>query len=67
MAAVEGASGEGFDAAYMEAQVTAHETTVELFRSDVENGDEARLVSFAETALPTLESHLEMAKGLAGE
>ena len=67
MAAVEDASGDGFDAAYMEAQVTAHEATVEMFRAYAENGDEARLVQFAEGALPTLESHLEMAQGIAGE
>jgi putative membrane protein len=67
MAAVQDAEGDTFDATYMEAQVAAHEATVELFRSYAENGDEERLVQFAETTLPALESHLEMAQGIAGE
>jgi putative membrane protein len=67
MAAVQDASGEEFDATYLEAQLTAHETTVEMFRAYAETGDEARLVQFAETALPTLESHLETVRGIAGE
>jgi putative membrane protein len=67
MAAVQDASGEEFDAVYMEAQVAAHEATVEMFRAYAESGGEARLVEFAQTALPTLESHLQMAQGIAGE
>lgn len=67
MSAVQDAEGEAFDATYMEAQLAAHEAAVELFRTYAENGDEERLVQFAQSALPTLESHLEMAQGIAGE
>lgn len=55
-----GASGAEFDAAYVDAQVQAHEEAVALFSGYAEGGDNAELQAFAETTLPTLQMHYEM-------
>ena len=57
--------GENFDQAYANNQVVAHEQTIELFRSYIEQGDNADLKAFAQSPLPKLEQHLEHAKQLA--
>ena len=57
--------GEGFDSYYAEhLGVKAHEDTIELFESQVENGDDVEIVSFAQEALPVLRQHLQHAKNL---
>ncbi|WP_120992994.1 DUF4142 domain-containing protein [Stutzerimonas urumqiensis] len=56
--------GEDFNAAYANNQVVAHEQTIELYREYVQNAENPDLVTFAETMLPKLEEHLQMAKAL---
>ena len=66
--ALEEAEGQALAATYVDQQVTAHEEAVTLYEGFVAEGDDAELVAFAETTLPTLRSHLDMARGLeAGE
>lgn len=65
--AVEAAEGEEFDATYVENQTTGHETTVKLFETYAQSGDDEALVTFAKDTLPTLQAHLEMAQGMAGQ
>jgi len=57
---LQGASGESFDAAYIDAQVMAHQEAVALMSSYAENGDNESLKEFASEALPVVQSHLEM-------
>jgi putative membrane protein len=61
---VEGAGSGQFDRIYMDAQVAAHQETVELFRDYAQSGDNANIRDFAQTILPTLENHLTEAQNL---
>lgn len=55
---------QGFDAAFIDAQLKAHEEAVATFKDYATNGPTPSLKSFAERTLPTLEHHLDMAKSL---
>jgi putative membrane protein len=55
-------SGAEFDREYMEFMVDDHEEDVEMFRKAANDSKDAEIKSFASKTLPTLESHLEMAK-----
>jgi putative membrane protein len=54
----------GFDAAYSDEQLRAHEDAVATFKDYAATGPTSALKSFAEKTLPTLEHHLEMVKSL---
>ena len=54
----------GFDSAYVDAQLQAHEDAVATFKDYAANGPTPALKSFAEKTLPILEHHLEMVKTL---
>jgi putative membrane protein len=64
LASVEGASD--FDAAYVSAQLMAHQEAVALFTSYSSNGDVPQLASFAGQTLPTLQMHLDHVQSLGG-
>jgi putative membrane protein len=53
-----------FDAAYTKAQFEAHERVVTLLRGYGHSRQTAPPKAFAQKALPALEHHLEMIKGL---
>lgn len=53
-----------FDDAYMDLNVKAHKQAIGLFEKEAKNSKDSDLRAFAEQTLPTLRSHLEMAKGL---
>ncbi|MGE7990532.1 DUF4142 domain-containing protein [Pseudomonas sp. NPDC089554] len=55
---------ESFDKAYIDNQVDAHETAVQLFRKEAQSSDKPELKAFASEKLPALEQHLERAKAL---
>ncbi|WP_262029936.1 DUF4142 domain-containing protein [Microvirga sp. Mcv34] len=59
-------SAPDFDAAYINAQLMAHQEAVALFTSYSSNGDVPQLAQFAGATLPTLEMHLEHAQSLGG-
>lgn len=59
-------SGERFDAAYRLAMVSDHSKTVAAFQQQAEYGKTPELKTFAQTTLPKLEHHLEMAQDLPG-
>lgn len=59
-------TGEEFDAAYVQAQVQAHDEAVALFEGYATNGKEGPLKAFAAATLPTLQSHQEHIHGLSG-
>lgn len=58
------AEGSGFDKAFGQAQVQAHEEAITLFESYSQNGDNEELKAFASRGLPKLQQHLEMAQKL---
>jgi len=58
-------SAKSFDQAYSNNQVKAHEATIEIFKDEIKNADDAQLKEFATATLPKLQAHLEQAKALA--
>jgi putative membrane protein len=58
------ANGAAFDAAYIEAQTSAHMEAVDLLKAYARDGDNPRLKAFAADLLPTLEGHLQHVKKL---
>ncbi|HEV7255708.1 MAG TPA: DUF4142 domain-containing protein [Mesorhizobium sp.] len=58
------ASGAEFDAAYIEAQVMAHQEAVALHSSYAENGESEPLKEVAERAVPIVSEHLEDAQAM---
>ena len=56
-----------FDAAYLAAQVTAHEQAVELFRAAADEADNVFVAAFASQQLPVLEMHLTHAEELLAD
>jgi putative membrane protein len=65
--ALQGLTGAEFDAAYVSAQVAAHDEAVSLFEGYVANGPSGALQAFATKTLPTLQMHQENVHGLAGK
>jgi putative membrane protein len=63
--ALKGAEGDGFEKAYVDMQLKAHDEAVKLFGNYAENGEQDALVSFAEKTLPTLKEHHEMIAKIA--
>lgn len=57
-------AGADFDAAYVAAQKTAHQATLDAVRGYAGNGDVPQLKAFATALVPTVTAHLNMAKGL---
>ncbi|MGI8841115.1 MAG: DUF4142 domain-containing protein [Caulobacteraceae bacterium] len=60
------APASGFDKAYMDQQVAAHTEAAALFQGYVSGGDNDSLKKFAAKVLPTIQSHLAMAKQMDG-
>ena len=56
-------SGADFDKAYMKQMVSDHKDTVSLFQKEAKSGKDADLQAFAGKTLPTLQGHLDDAKG----
>lgn len=59
-----GQTGEGFDDAYLDAQVEAHENAVRTFESFVSGGEPGPLRDWANTTLPKLREHLQQVQTL---
>lgn len=57
-------SGPEFDAAYIEAQVMAHEEALALMQDYAESGEDEALKAHAEKMAPIIEQHLEDAQQL---
>jgi putative membrane protein len=53
-----------FSKRYFDDQVSAHKDAVSLFQRYGRGGDDATLKNWANTTLPTLQHHLEMAQNL---
>lgn len=59
-----GADKSGFDKAYLEQQVAAHEEALTLHRGFTENTDAPELREHARTVIPKIEAHLKTAREL---
>lgn len=57
-----GRSGADFDREYMKKMVNDHEKAVKLFQRESERGTDADAKAFAAKTLPSLQSHLTMAR-----
>lgn len=57
----------GFDLAYMRNQVVEHQKTAQLLEWEIGFGQDAELQRFAAEILPTVLSHLELARTLTAE
>ncbi len=66
IAALDQAPAGGFDKAYMDQQVAAHTEAVAAFQGYAGGGDNDALKAFATKVLPTIQSHLAMAKQMDG-
>ncbi len=56
------AEGTDFDKKYVDAMLSGHEDSVELFEDQSKDNSDAELKSFTTKTLPTLKAHLEMIK-----
>lgn len=54
----------GFDSAYIDAQVEAHQDAVATFTDYAQNGPTPQVKSFAQDTLPVLQHHLSMVEEL---
>lgn len=61
---LQGKKGAEFDTAYAQAQVTAHQATLDALRQYSTSGDVPQLKALATKMIPTVTAHLNMAKGL---
>jgi putative membrane protein len=57
-------SGEGFDDAYLDAQIAAHTDAVRLFEQFITSAEPGPLRDWANTTLPKLREHLTHVQGL---
>lgn len=62
---LKGLSGADFSSSYRSMQVDAHKDAVDLFERYAKSGENTDLKNWAQTTLPALKHHLEMAQGLA--
>jgi putative membrane protein len=60
-------SGAAFDKAYVRDMVKDHETDIKEFQKEANSGKDPQLKQLASTALPILQSHLQMAKECEGK
>lgn len=60
------AQGEQFDAAYVQAQLAAHQEALKLLRSYAQGGDSEPLKAHAAKTAPVVQGHLEHAQRLSG-
>jgi putative membrane protein len=57
---LQGESGSSFDQTYLAQQKTAHLRAIKVFQTEIADGSNPELKSFASTTLPILKMHLQM-------
>lgn len=57
-------TGAAFDKAFVEAAIDDHEKDIELYSEQAEDGDNPKVVEYAQATLPGLKKHLDMARKL---
>jgi len=66
-AKLEALSGAAFDQAYIKAMVKGHEQTAELLKKEMSSGQDEDAKAFAQSILPTVESHLKEARAVESQ
>lgn len=61
---VKQAKGDNFDDVYVQDQIKGHKSTIKLFQTYAQSGDNDALTAFAEQTLPALMQHLDLAQSL---
>lgn len=61
---LKGKTGADFNRAYIDAQTTGHQQTLDALKAYAASGDVPALKTFATNLVPTVTAHLNMAKGL---
>lgn len=61
---LKGLKGSAFDAAYVSAQVAAHQSTLDMLKNYAASGDNDSLKAFANELIPAVTAHLNMANSL---
>jgi putative membrane protein len=67
LARLEKLTGAEFDIAYMQAQLIAHQKTVQIMQWEMSNGQDAQLQRLAADALPGVLHHLQRAQAIMAE
>lgn len=62
-----GTTGDGFDAAYIKAQVDGHDQAVALFQGYSSGGKPGALKDFAAKTLPVIQQHQQMIHAMAAK
>jgi putative membrane protein len=65
LSTLQGQRGSAFDRAYMTGQVNDHQMSIEAYQTEISNGTDPDVKSFAQQGLPILQQHLAMAQKLA--
>lgn len=65
LATLQGQKGRAFDRMYMTGQVNDHKMTAEAYQTEISNGTDPDVKSFAQQGLPIIQQHLQMAQKLA--
>ncbi len=57
-------SGHTFDTTYINGQVTDHMNTLTVFQQELSNGNNQQVKNYAQTNLPMIQMHLQMAQAI---
>jgi putative membrane protein len=58
-------SGDAFDKSYIKGQVKDHRQTIALLKQEIASGHDAQAKAFAQSVLPTVQSHLKAINQIA--
>jgi putative membrane protein len=65
MARLNSLSGYAFDTAYINSQVKDHQKTLNIFQTEISDGDNDRVQNYASQYLPHIQMHLQKADSLS--
>jgi hypothetical protein len=54
--------GRAFETAFLQAEEHDHRKTIAMFKREISEGSNSRVVAYAKRSLPVLEEHLLLAK-----
>ena len=64
MSQLQGEHGRAFDRAYIAGQVTDHKMVVQALQTEIDSGTDPDLKSYAQSTLPVIQKHLQMAEAI---
>lgn len=60
-------SGAQFDQAYIQQMISGHKQAVAMFQNEIEHGQDPAIKSAAQSALPVIQQHLQLAQNLGAK